>query len=86
MTFGRARLVRTTGGLCAPIFGSKIIYAGKSATYVCRTANGDSIERYLIGDPYHGSKPWTILAITNAVALGKSGLADAVDVHEIWWW
>ena len=68
------------------VIASKVVYGGKTATYVCHSAGGKTVRQYLVSDPYHGSKPWTIVAIPAAAAFGKSVLGDAVNVPEIWWW
>jgi hypothetical protein len=86
LTRGRARLVKTSDGLCQPLFGSKIVYGSKPADYACRAANGSTIDRYLLDEPYRGSNPWAIVAVPGAVAFRKSVVADAVNVPEIWWW
>lgn len=86
LTRGRARLVKTSDGLCQPLLGSKIVYGGKPADYACRTGKVATIERYLLDEPYRGSKPWAIVAVPAAVAFGKSVVADGVNVPEIWWW
>jgi hypothetical protein len=86
VTRGRARLVRTTDGLCTPLLSSKIRYGGKAAAYVCRASDGEAARQYLVGEPYRGAKPWAIVAVPAAIAFGKSVLGDAVNVPEIWWW